>query len=176
MANFRVRYYTDSGISGDVSFSVLEKGLQPEDKLAILRPGATLLLQRLREFLEANTNDPNSKIRGRLAESLAAVENDVVGSIIVTPRGIHHGKSAKRKRSEGYRRAKTGQGKGRINKSSHHGMAGGVSTTDVGYYLEYGTPRMAPLHWMETVNEQSGDEVQAALEAAWDEYLKSLGL
>lgn len=176
MANFRVKYYSKTGVAGDVSFDVIEKGMQPEDKLAVLRPGAELLLQRLRDFLEANTNDPNAEIRGRLAESLKAVENDVTGSIIVTPRGVHHGKKARRKRSEGYRRAKTGQGRGRSSKSPHHGMTGGTAAVDVGYYLEYGTPRMAALHWMETVNEQSAEDVQASLEKAWDEYLTSLGL
>lgn len=176
MANFRVRYYTKNGYAGDVSFAVIEKGMLPEDKLKILRPGAELLLQRLRDFLAANTNDPNAEIRGRLAESLKAVENSTIGSIIVTPRGVHHGKKARRKRSEGYRRARTGQGRGRSSKSAHHGMTGGTSAVDVGYYLEYGTPRMAALHWMETVNEQSDADIQAELEAAWDQYLKSLGL
>lgn len=176
MANFRVTYYGKTGVVGDVAFDLFEKGMLPEDKLNILRPGAELLLQRLRDFLEANTNDPNAEIRGRLAKSLIALEFLVDGSIVVTPRGVHHGKKARRRRSEGYRRAKTGQGRGRSNKSPHHGMTGGTAAVDVGYYLEYGTPRMAALHWMETVNEQSDEEVQAALEKAWDAYLTSLGL
>ena len=57
MANFRVKYFSKTGVAGDVFFDVIEKGMLPEDKLKILRPGAELLLQRLRDFLEANTND-----------------------------------------------------------------------------------------------------------------------
>lgn len=165
MANFKVKYYS----TGSISFDALEKDMQPENKLAILRPAAALLLQRLREFLAANTCDPNKAVRGRLAESLTAAEISAVGSIIVTPRGVHHAS-----RGRGNPRAKAGR---RLKGSkTHHGMTGATTAAEVGYYLEYGTSRMAALHWMETVNEQSAEEIQAALEKAWDEYLTSLGL
>ncbi len=173
MANFKVKYYGKDGLVSDASFTVVEAGMSNEDKLKICLAGAEVLLRRLREFLHANTNDPNASVRGRLAESLTAREYPELGSVIVTPQGKHHGKSAKRTRAEGYRRAKTGQGKGR--KQGHHGMSAGVSAQDVGYYLEYGTPRMSALHWMETVCEQAGDEVQQAMEQAFDEYLKFKG-
>lgn len=175
MAKFAVRYFDKNGLTGSVSFDVVAAGMTAEDKLAICRAGADVLIRRLREFLTANTHDPNAAVRGRLAESLTAREYPATGSIIVSPRGTHHGRRARRTRAEGYRRAKTGQGRGRTNKSSHHGMSSATSAMDVGYYLEYGTPRMAPLHWMETVAEQFADEVQAAMEAAWDAYLTQRG-
>lgn len=175
MAKFKFTYYGRDGGAQYGVFGVVEAGMTAADRLLICRRGAEVLIQRLREFLAANTFDKNARIRGRLAESLTAREFASIGSVIVSPEGKHHGSYAKRKRSEGYRRAKTGLGRGRSNKSLHHGMTGGVSAQDVGYYLEYGTPRMAPLHWMETVCEQSGDEVQAAMEQAFDEYLASKG-
>ena len=50
------------------------------------------------------------------------------------------------------------------------------SNAEVAYVLEYGTPRMAARHWMETANEEASDEVVAAEAAVWDDYLKSMNL
>lgn len=173
MAKINVQYFDKHGYTGEASFSVVEAGMSVEDKLKICLAGAEVLLRRLREFLRANTNDPNADVRGRLAESLTVQPNETTGSVFISPQGKHHGRSARRTRAEGYHRAKTGQGK--AGRQGHHGMTAGVSARDVGYYLEYGTPRMAPLHWMETVCEQADDEVQAAMEKAWDDYLTSKG-
>lgn len=182
MAGFHVTYYYGGENAegrpyvGNTGLSLFDHALTGQDAVNILRPAANQLLYRYREFLEANTNDPNAELRGKLAESLQLTEYAFAhdGYISISPQGIHHGKKARRKRSEGYRRAKTGQGRGR--KSTHHGYTSATSARDVGYYLEYGTPRMAALHWMETVNEQADDEIQPMIEEAWDQYLTSLGL
>lgn len=169
MASFRFyvpdeQDYAVLSMSGDAS---------KDAKLEILRAGAEVLVQRLREFLDANTNDPNAAVRGTLARSIQIVNRN--DRVFVEPKGKHHGKKAARTRAEGYHRAKTGQGRGRSGAGKHHGMSSGVSAADVGYYLEYGTPRMSALHWMETVVEQSADEIEAAMQTAFDNYLESRG-
>lgn len=118
-----------------------------EDKMRICRAGAAVLLQKLRDWLTANTSDPNAEVRGRLAASLKGKEYPEAGFIIVGPSGKHHGrKSTPRTRAAGYHRPKSGQGKS--SKRSHHGMSGAVSAQDVGYYLEYGTPEhKRPTGW-----------------------------
>ena len=153
---------------------VASGGITREDTLTVCMAGAKVLLERLREWLAANTHDA-ADWAGALAASLVA--EPVYSSVFVQPKGKHHGKSTRDKmnRASGYRRAKTGQGRGRAKKE-HHGMTAGVSASDVGYYLEYGTPRMDARHWMEQTVEAADDEIQAAMEAAWDELLKSKGL
>lgn len=177
MAKFAVYAYSegeDGRKDTTASFKAQVDGFSDERKLAICRAGAGVLLRRLREFLTANTHDPNPAVRGRLAESLRI--RDLGSFCIVEPSGKHHGSYAKRTRAAGYRRAKTGQGKGRTNKSSHHGLSSGVSAMDVGYYLEFGTPRMPPLHWMETVVEASEEDVIAAMQNEFNLQLDEMGL
>lgn len=171
MASFRVNM-PDTDVYAGVTLFDGETGLQ--DKLKICQAGAAVLIERLRDWLDQNTHDLNESVRGTLAKSLKA--KDGFDTVFVQPTGKHHGRKARRTRAEGYRRAKTGQGRGRSNPSAHHGMSSGVSARDVGYYLEYGTARADARHWMETVVEESADEVTAAMAAAFDEYLKSKGL
>lgn len=46
----------------------------------------------------------------------------------------------------------------------------------VGFLLEYGTPRMDALHWMEQTIESKAGEAMAAAQAALDRWITSLGL
>ncbi len=177
MAKFKVYFNTAVEDEKREPYTVLKAaadGLSDERKLAICHAGAEVLLRRLREHLEANTHDPNRAVRGRLAESLGS--RDLGSFCHVEPSGKHHGSYAKRTRAEGYRRAKTGQGKGRTNKRAHHGLNGGISAMDVGYYLEYGTPRMAATHWMENTVEASEEEVLAAMQDECNRQLDEMGL
>lgn len=179
MADFKVKWYgADGQAQGYVSFDVLERGMSAEDRLKICMAGARVLLDRLRAWLGINTNDRNKAVRGALARSLQA-DAGHDGAVIVGPKGKHHGgASAVRTRAAGYHRAKTGTGDfsyGR-DRRKRHGLSSGATTAqEVGYYLEYGTPRMEATHWMETVCEQSNDEVLAAMQVAWDDYLKTKG-
>ncbi|MBQ9685054.1 MAG: hypothetical protein IJV41_00710 [Oscillospiraceae bacterium] len=143
-----------------------------KDKIAITMAGAKVLQARLVEFLKPH------KRTGALAASITCDPRESSGSVFVGPTGKHHGESTRPRMKEeyGYHRAKTGQGIGRTKKDRHHGLTAGISAVDVGYYLEVGTPRHPALHWMETTLEISGDEIQSAMETAWDEYLKSKGL
>ena len=98
------------------------------------------------------------KRTGQLIESVKAARKKGESPIVaITPKGKRKG-------------AYTGQRK------THGGGTYQGTNAEVAYVLEYGTPRMAATHWMETTNEEAGDEVVAAEAAVWDEYLKSLNL
>ena len=105
-------------------------------------------------------------ITGKLAESIKIEYLKNLRVALVGPRGIHHGRKTSTK---GTHRSKTGQGKSYYRK--HHGMAKGVTAQEVGYFLEYGTPRIQATHWMENANEEAKERVFAAEDAIIDEYL-----
>lgn len=124
-----------------------------ETQYSMLEAGAAVLVAKWKEVLSA------MKRTGQLIESIKAKRKtgDNGPYILVTPDG--------RRRSEylGIRKTKK---MGNYKKTN----------AEVAYVLEYGTPRMAARHWMETANEEASDEVVAAEAAVWDEYLKSLNL
>lgn len=156
------------------TLDLMEPGAAAEIREKVCMAGARVLIEKLQEYLQQTTNDPNRSVKGTLAKSLTAtVFKD--GSVIVGPKGKHHGTGVGRKtKAAGYHRPKTGQGISKTRK--HHGMTKAVSAVDVGYYLEYGRPGMAAEHWMENTLEQNENEVLAAMEAAWNDYLNSKGL
>lgn len=47
---------------------------------------------------------------------------------------------------------------------------------EVGYLLEYGTPRISAKHWMETANEEGRDACTEAMQEAWNKHLDDLNL
>lgn len=174
MAKFNVSMQTPGKLHSNDYFDLEMDGeAANEVKLRVCKAGAVVLIEKLRAHLKATTDDPNTKVRGMLAKSLTATEGR--SSVIVGPKGKHHGTGTGAKtRAAGYHRAKTGQGTSHLRK--HHGMTNAVSAQDVGYYLEYGTPRMSAEHWMETTLENSEEEIVAAMEAEWNAYLDSKGV
>lgn len=128
----------------------------------IIMAGAELIRDRLKAYLNAH-----HRRTGQLADSITAKYYSS-GAALVEP-----GKTVKGKKR---RLAQTHAGSGATNRSKHHGATGSSSMADVGYYLEYGTPRMKAAHWMETSNEQSMPDFDRVMAAAWDEYLKSINL
>lgn len=123
-----------------------------ETQYSILEAGASALIPRWKETLQS------MKRTGQLIESVKAARKKGETLIVaITPKGKRKG-------------AYTGQRK------THGGGTYQGTNAEVAYLLEYGTPRMAATHWMETTNEEASDEVVAAEAAVWDEYLKSLNL
>lgn len=123
-----------------------------ETQYSILEAGASALIPRWKETLQS------MKRTGQLIESVKAARKKGETPIVaITPKGKRKG-------------AYTGQRK------THGGGTYQGTNAEVAYVLEYGTPRMAATHWMETTNEEAGDEVVAAEAAVWDDYLKSLNL
>lgn len=126
-----------------------------ETQFSMLESGAAVLIERWKEKLQA------MKRTGQLIKSIKAARRKTDTPIVsVTPKGTRKNAfTGKRFKRDG----------------SPSGTYQGTNA-EVAYILEYGTPRMAATHWMETTNEEAGDEVVAAEAAVWDEYLKSLNL
>ena len=123
-----------------------------ETQYSILEAGASALIPRWKEMLQS------MKRTGQLIESIKAARKKGETLIVaITPKGKRKG-------------AYTGQRK------THGGGTYQGTNAEVAYLLEYGTPRMAATHWMESTNEEASDEVVAAEAAVWDDYLKSLNL
>lgn len=124
-----------------------------ETQYAMLEAGAAAMIAKWKERLQSMRRS------GQLIESIKAKRKTGDGGpyVLVTPDGT--------RRSE-YRGIRKTKRMGKYKKSN----------AEVAYVLEYGTPRMAATHWMETANEEASDAVVAAEAAVWDEYLKSQNL
>ena len=137
----------------ELTLSLEQLATTPEEtQYSILEAGASALIPRWKETLQS------MKRTGQLIESVKAARKKGETPIVaITPKGKRKG-------------AYTGQRK------THGGGTYQGTNTEVAYVLEYGTTRMAATHWMETTNEEAGDEVVAAEAAVWDDYLKTLNL
>lgn len=124
-----------------------------ETQYSMLEAGAAVLVAKWKEVLSA------MKRTGQLIESIKAKRKtgDNGPYILVTPDGRRHSE---------YRGIRKTKKMGNYKKTN----------AEVAYVLEYGTPRMAARHWMETANEEASDAVVAAEAAVWDDYLKFLNL
>lgn len=137
----------------ELTLSLEQLATTPEEtQYSILEAGASALIPRWKETLQS------MKRTGQLIESVKAARKKGKTPIVaITPKGKRKG-------------AYTGQRK------THGGGTYQGTNAEVAYVLEYGTPRMAATHWMETTNEEASDEVVAAEAAVWDDYLKNLNL
>ena len=73
---------------------------------------------------------------------------------------------------DGKRSGPTSAGKRRKNgKGSYSG-----TNAEVGYFLEYGTPKIRARHWMEAANAKAEDPMIQAETDAWNRRLARLGL
>lgn len=135
--------------------------LTDEDKWSILEAGANVLKAAQESKLLTLFRQHTGVLAASLKISRKNGDSGVVARI--APAGQHPGSST------GKRMKNTA--KGRRSSGSYDG-----SNAEIAYILEYGSPRIAPRHWMETANEEADEERAAAMEAAWDELLKSKGL
>lgn len=133
--------------------------LSNQDKLGVIMAGAQILLQRQKEKIEALFTQRT----GDLADSLTIEEkvDDTDVFAYISPKGKHRGSST------GKRKRKNGRSNGRYSGTN----------AEVGYILEYGSPRISPgFHWMETANEEAESESLEAMQSAWSNVLDTKGL
>lgn len=131
--------------------------LTDEDRMSVIMPGAQLLLERQREKIRSLFH----QWTGALADSLTIREmSDDDGAYAnIFLKGKHPG---------------SGTGKRRGKRRSNGKYSG--TNAEIGYILEYGSPRIAATHWMESANEDAADDVAAAQQEAWNELLTKKGL
>ena len=143
------------------SFETLSK-ISDDDKYAIVDNAATFLrdcfVDRIKGWFVQRSGD--------LAKSITVErKDDDDGSYAhISLKGKHSGSSTgkRKKRVKGNRRMSSGKYAG--------------TNAEVGYILEYGSPRIQATHWMETTNEENADEVMSIMEGSWDDLLTSKGL
>lgn len=138
------------------SFENMAK-LTDSERMSVIMPGAKLLMERQRSKILTLFN----RRTGALADSLDIQErNDENGAY------AHIYLKGKHPRSGIGKRLKKGKSSGRYSGTN----------AEVGYILEYGSPRIAASHWMETANEESSDDVAAAQQEAWNDLIEKKGL
>lgn len=131
--------------------------LTDEERMSVIMPGAQVLVERQRGKIQSVFKQRT----GALADSITIREkSDDYGAYAnIFLKGKHPGSSTGKRR-----------GKRRSN-----GKYSGTNA-EVGYILEYGSPRIAATHWMENANEEAAAEVATAQQEAWDELMQKKGL
>lgn len=129
-----------------------------EDKMSVIMPAARFLLERQRDKLLSLFTQRT----GDLANSLTIQErNDDTGAFAyIFLKGKHRGSS------NGKRKRKDGRSNGKYSGTN----------MEVGYVLEYGSPRIAATHWMENANEEAEVEVAEIQQEAWNDLITKKGL
>ncbi len=151
MATFKV-----NGVEGlDLTYE-RKAQLSDDDLLRIIRAGAEVMRDRLREKVLAVFTQHS----GDLANSFKLFERKVSGDpvIFVRPSGNHrpNGRGIRHRRSNPKRKDKT--------------------NAEVAFVLEYGSPRHDATHFMELCAEESTSEVVAAMEAEFSRLMDERGL
>lgn len=136
--------------------------LTDQERMGIIMPAAELLVekqkQKLRELFKQRS--------GALAASITIREktDDSGAYAEIFLKGKHPGSST------GKRNKRDANGK-IIPSGKYSG-----TNAEVGYILEYGSPRIAPRHWMDSANDEAGDEVVETMQEAWDNLITQKGL
>lgn len=151
MASFRV-----NGVEGlDLTYE-RKAQLSDDDLLRIIRAGAEVMRERLREKVLAVFTQHS----GDLSDSFKLFERKESGNpfILVSPAGKHrpNGRGIRDRKSDPKRKGKT--------------------NAEVAFVLEYGSPRHNATHFMEECVEASTPEVIAAMEAEFSKLMDERGL
>lgn len=151
MATFKV-----NGVEGlDLTYE-RKAQLSDDDLLRIIRAGAEVMRDRLREKVQAVFIQHS----GDLANSFKLFPQKDEGNpvIVVSPSGNHspNGRGIRKRKSNAKRKTKT--------------------NAEVAFVLEHGSPRHKATHFMEECVEASTPEVIAAMEAEFSKIMDERGL
>lgn len=138
------------------SFEQLAR-LTDDDKMSVIMPGAQLLLQRQREKILSLFTQRTGDLADSLTIEKRSGDDGVFAYIFL--KGKHRGSSTGKRR-----------GKRRSN-----GKYSGTNE-EIGYILNYGSPRISATHWLENANEEAEEEVIAAEQEAWNDLVTKKGL
>ena len=138
------------------SFEQLSR-LTDDDKMSVIMPGAQLLLQRQREKILSLFTQRTGDLADSLTIEKRSGDDGVFAYIFL--KGKHRGSSTGKRR-----------GKRRSN-----GKYSGTNE-EIGYILNYGSPRISATHWLENANEEAEEAVIAAEQEAWNDLVTKKGL
>lgn len=164
------RVFHDAGFSGSGNIS---SGFTSEDLLTVLRPAA----QRLQEYYKETILRLFKRQTGSLADSFKIDESGFDRQYMdLSEASIHVGPRGKHKGSKRAARSRAGSAKEKYAKHNRESRVTSISNAELGYLLEYGTPRITATHWMQNANEQIEDEIGKIIEDGFDNLLREKGL
>lgn len=131
--------------------------LTDQDRMGIILPAARLLVERQREKIQQLFTQRTGDLAGSLTIQEKTGEDGAYAHIYL--KGKHRGSGT------GKRKRKNGRSNGKYSGSN----------AEVGYILNYGSPRIAATHWMEVANEEAEEEVAETMQAAWNDILETKG-
>lgn len=174
MAKFSCDFSAYSGADLDASASLSAfNGITADDLLSILRPAA----ERLAEFCRTAILRRFKRRTGSLADSFKLTEFGLDrGYMDLSEAGITVGPKGKHKGSSRAARSRAGSPNKKYAKHNRKAKKTSISNAELGYLLEYGTPRIAATHWMESANEEIESEIQDVVESGFNEFLERKGL
>lgn len=140
-----------AAVDDETTYSILEAGAE------VLKTVQQEVLRRMGLFSSDVPQLINSLSISRKVEGETR-------KVRLMPKGKRKGKKKE------YKRMKKEKGKRRSSGSYSN------TNAEIGYFLEYGTPRIKPRHWMETANEEGGDACTEAMQEAWNKHLDDLNL
>ena len=164
------KFYSDFGVSGaDLTFATGKDGvLSTDDLLEVLRPAAIRLKEHYRNAIIKRFQQRT----GSLADSIDFEDNYLAGSyvsFVVKPYGKHKG-------GKYTRRSRAGDPTAKGAKHNRKPKTSGITNMELGYLLNYGTPRIQATHWMENANEEIAEELQSMIDNNFSDLLKKKGL
>lgn len=166
MAKFTVNWGTnDTYLIGE---NTSKDVLSTDDVLECLRPAAINLVDYYKQTIRRLFNQRT----GSFAESID-FDDTVVSDyafIQVKPFGTHKG-------GKYTRNSRAGSAERKYAKHNRRPATKAIKNEELGYLLEYGTPRISPgYHWMESTNEEVAEEIQSIVEDEYTKLLKKKGL
>lgn len=146
--------------------------LPEDDKWSILSAMAEVVKQKqssvIRRLFKQHT--------GQLAESIEIRKKRLGGELCAMvgpsqkPRKGGYTGTRRRGSARPYARTKSGK----MTRATNGSYAG--TNAEIGFILEYGTPRIAARHWMETANNEAYDQMIDAGQKAYNDILMRMGL
>lgn len=131
--------------------------LTDEDKMGIIMPAARLLLEKQREKIKQLFTQRTGDLTDSLAIQEKSDDDGVYANIYL--KGKHSGSGT------GKRKRKNGRSNGKYSGSN----------AEIGYILNFGSPRIAATHWLENANEEAEEEVVETMQSAWNDILDTKG-
>ncbi|MBO7252509.1 MAG: hypothetical protein J6V25_07770 [Oscillospiraceae bacterium] len=132
--------------------------LSDRERMGIIMPAAELLVEKQRQKLRELFTQRSGALAASITIREKADDSGAYAEIYL--KGKHPGSGT------GKRKRKDGRSNGRYSGSN----------AEVGYILEYGSPRIAPRHWMESANDEAEEEVVETMQNAWDDLITQKGL
>lgn len=131
--------------------------LSDEERMSVIMPGAEVVAEHQRGKIRSLFKQRTGALADSITIRQKSDDDGAYANIFL--KGKHPGSSAGKRR-----------GKRRSN-----GKYSGTNA-EVGYILEYGSPRIAATHWMENANEDAAAEVASAQQEAWNALMEKKGL